>query len=226
MILLNGINKGNRKMIDANVKKYPVPTIRRLPLYLRVIKALDYEGREFVSATDIANELGFDSIKVRKDLAYTEVTGRPRIGYRVVELLHGIRAIIGWDRNSEAVLVGAGCLGSALLGFQGFAKRGLNFVAAFDTDREKYGTAVHDCPVQPMEELEKFITEHKIEIAVLTVPSFAAQEVADRLVKAGIKGIWNFSPVRLKVPPTVVVQTENLMAGLAVFMVRMARCAE
>jgi len=213
-------------MTDSSDKKYPVPTIRRLPSYLRVIKALDFEGREFVSATDIANELGIDSIKVRKDLAYTEATGKPRVGYRITELMHGIRSIIGWDRNSEAILVGAGCLGSALLGFPGFSKRGLNFVAAFDADREKYGTYVHECEIKPIEELEKFITERLIEIAVLTVPSFAAQQVTDRLVNAGIKGIWNFSPVRLKVPPSVVVQSENLMSGLAVFMVRMARGAE
>ncbi|MDD3119748.1 MAG: redox-sensing transcriptional repressor Rex, partial [Victivallales bacterium] len=208
---------------DAEIKKYPIPTIRRMPSYLRVIRAFDYDGRELVSATDIAQELGLDPITVRKDLAYAEATGRPRVGYRVAELRHGIRAILGWDRNSAAILVGAGCLGSALLGFPGFARRGLNFVAAFDADPAKSGTLVHECPVLPPAELDAFVTKHRIAIAVLTVPAAAAQEVTDRLVGAGIRGIWNFSPVSLKVPPTVVVQTENLMSGLAVFMVRMGR---
>ncbi len=207
---------------NSMVKKYPVPMVRRLPSYLRIIKGYAYDGKEFISATDIADELGYDSVKVRKDIALTGVTGKPRVGYRVSELIRAIRSIVGWDRNSEAILVGAGCLGSALLGFSGFAKRGLNFVAAFDVDPQKTGTVVHGCEVRAMEEMEQFIAERRIEIAVLTVPAYIAQETADKLVTAGIKGIWNFSPVQLKVPPTVVSQSENLMSGLAVFMVRMA----
>ena len=207
-------------------KKYPVPTIRRLPLYLRVIKELSYQGREFVSATDIALALELDSVKVRKDLAYTDAIGRPRVGYRITELIHAIRAIIGWDRNAAAILIGAGSLGSALLGFEGFSRRGLNFVAAFDINQDKCGTVIHDCFVRSMTELEAYISEQKIEIAVLTVPAHAAQQVTERMVGAGIKGIWNFSPVRLNVPSGVVVQSEKLVSGLAVFMVRMARGVE
>lgn len=203
-------------------KKYPVPMIRRLPSYLRIIKSYSYGGIEYISATDIANELGYDSVKVRKDLALTGVCGKPRMGYKVDELIRAIRSIVGWDKNSEAVLVGAGCLGSALLGFTGFSRRGINFVAAFDVDPHKIGMTVHGHTVMPMRGMKNFITERKIEIAVLTVPADAAQETVDILVDAGIKGIWNFSPAILKVPARVVTQNENLMSGLAVFMVKMA----
>lgn len=213
--------------MSDSLKKYPVPTIRRLPLYLRVIRDMETQGRVSVSANDIAAELNFDAVKVRKDLAYTAVTGKPRVGYQIAELVSGIRSIIGWDRNSSAILVGAGNLGSALMGFPGFAKRGLNFIAAFDRNPERIGQSVHGRPVLPMEELESYIADYRIEVAVLTVPAFAAQEAADRLAAAGISGIWNFSPVKIKVPAGVVVQNENLMSGLAVFMVRLATgCSE
>jgi len=213
--------------MDDGFKKYPVPTIRRLPLYLRVIREMAEKGQTSVSATDIANELNFDSIKVRKDLAYTRVTGKPRVGYQITELVNGIRAIIGWDRNSPAILVGAGNLGSALMGFPGFAKRGLNFVAAFDNNASKVGQRIHEREVYPMDKLESYIRANHIEVAVLTIPAFVAQDVADRLANAGIRGIWNFSQLKLKVPPGVVVQNENLVSGLAVFMVRLASgCSE
>ena len=213
--------------MDDGIKKYPVPTIRRLPLYLRVIREMAEKGKTSVSATDIASELNFDSIKVRKDLAYTRVTGKPRVGYQIAELVNGIRAIIGWDRNSAAILVGAGNLGSALMGFPGFAKRGLNFVAAFDNNPAKVGQKIHGRDVWLMDKLESFIRANHIEVAVLAIPAFAAQEVADRLAGAGIRGIWNFSQLKLKVPPGVVVQNENLVSGLAVFMVRLANgCSE
>jgi len=209
------------------VKKYPVPTIRRLPLYLRVIREMAEKGRTAVSATDIANALNFDSIKVRKDLAYTQVTGKPRVGYQIQELINGIRAIIGWDRNAPAVLIGAGNLGSALMGFPGFAKRGLNFVAAFDNNPAKVGQEIHGRKVYALTDLERYIEDNHIEVAVLTIPAFAAQEVADRLAKCGIRGIWNFSQLKLKVPAGMVVQNENLVSGLAVFMVRLATgCSE
>lgn len=197
------------------------PSVQRLPAYLRLIKALREEGEEAVSTTYLADLLDLQPIIVRKDLAVTGIVGRPRVGYVVAELIAAIEAYLGWDRFREAVLVGVGHLGTALLGYRGLADYRLRVLAAFDTDPAKTGRSVHGCPVHAWETAASFISAHGVQMAILTVPAAVAQPVADILTEAGIRAIWNFSPVKLHLPPQVVSHQEDLTAGLGVLSLKL-----
>jgi redox-sensing transcriptional repressor len=198
-----------------------LPTIRRLPSYLYVVRRAAREGHEVISGTVIAQELELEPIQVRKDLALTGVTGRPRIGYPVQDLIEAIESFLNWDRRHNAAVVGTGSLGTALMGYEEFKRHGLNIVAAFDVDPAKVGTTVRGRPVRHPDEVGKAAAELGIEIAILTVPSASAQPVAEGLIEAGIRSIWNFTNVKLKVPNDVVVQKEDVSSGYAVLSVRM-----
>jgi redox-sensing transcriptional repressor len=198
-----------------------VPSIRRLPSYLHIIRQALRSGDQYISGTVIAQELNLEPIQVRKDLAITGIVGKPKKGYPVEALVNAIEHFLGWDQNREAVLVGAGNLGSALMGYQEFQLHGLHIVAAFDTDPAKVGSVVHGVKVRAMDNLGKDISEIGAEIAILTVPSPFAQATAESLVAAGITSIWNFTNIKLKVPPHVVVQREDLSSGYALLSVQM-----
>lgn len=198
-----------------------VPSIRRLPSYLHIIRQALRNGDQYISGTVIAQELNLEPIQVRKDLAITGIVGKPKKGYPVEALVGAIEHYLGWDQNREAVLVGAGNLGSALMGYQEFQLHGLHVVAAFDTDPAKVGTLVHGVRVRHMNELSEDIQSLGAEIALLTVPSPFAQATAETLVAAGIASIWNFTNIKLKVPPHVVVQREDLSSGYALLSVQM-----
>ncbi len=201
----------------------PLPTVRRFPSYLRVLEKLKEEGFEFASATEIAKLLKQKPIQVRKDLACSGVTGKPKVGFNIVELQKGIRTFLGWEKVSDAFLVGAGALGSALMGYDGFRENGLEIVAAFDADQSLAGTELHGKMIFPMEKLADLVTRMGIQIVILTVPRDRAQEVADLLVEAGVKAIWNFAAPYISVPDSVVVQNENIASGLAVLSVKLAK---
>ncbi len=190
--------------------------VRRLPAYLQLLRALRAEGREFVSGTVLARVHYLEPVIVRKDLAITGVMGKPRLGFPVNELILAIEKFLGWDRAARAVLVGAGNLGAALLGYQGFEDFGLRIVGAFDADPRKIGREMKGHRVLPLQRLPGFVARGKVELGILTVPAPAAQAAAAVLVRARIRGIWNFTSVRLQVPPEVVVQKEDLAEGLAV----------
>jgi redox-sensing transcriptional repressor len=198
-----------------------LPTIRRLPSYLYVVRRAAREGHEVISGTVIAQELELEPIQVRKDLALTGVAGRPRIGYPVQDLIASIESFLSWDQRHNAAVVGTGSLGTALMGYEEFQRHGLNIVAAFDTDADKVGTTVRGRPVHHTNELQEAVAELGIEIAILTVPSPSAQAIAEQLIDAGIRSIWNFTNVKLKVPSDVVVQKEDVSSGYAVLSVRM-----
>jgi len=203
------------------VKVSYAPSVRRLPSYLVIIRQAEKSRDPYISGTVIAQELNLEPIQVRKDLAITGIVGKPKKGYPVEELIKAIERYLGWDQNHVAVLVGAGNLGSALMGYQEFQRHGLRIVAAFDTDPKKVGGQVHGVPVQAMENLEPRIREIKAEIAILTVPSPFAQSTAETLVKAGITSIWNFTNTKLKVPDDIIVQREDLSSGYALLSVQM-----
>mgnify|MGYP001767778838 CR=1 FL=1 len=205
----------------AKQKILAVPSIRRLPSYLHIIRLSYEEGNEYISGTVIAQELHLEPIQVRKDLAITGIVGKPKKGYPVVALMAAIERFLGWDEQQRAVLVGAGNLGTALAGYQEFHHHGLNILAAFDQSETKIGTAIHGIPVYPISNISKRAGELGATIAILTVPSTNAQEVADILVSAGITAIWNFTNVKLKVPDEVVVQREDLTSGYAMLCVMM-----
>jgi redox-sensing transcriptional repressor len=200
-----------------------LPTIKRLPSYLHVIENAQREGKEFISGTVIAEELELEPIQVRKDLAITGIVGRPRIGFPVQKLIDAIYGFLQWDQPHPAVIVGAGSLATALMGYPEFPRRGLKIVAAFDTDPDKVGRVVNGTPVYHLGELEARVAELKATIAILTVPSQVAQDVAEQIIDAGINAIWNFTNLKLKVPPGVLVQKEDLSSGYAVLSVKIRK---
>lgn len=207
----------------AKTKISYAPSVRRLPSYLHIIRQAQRAGDYYISGTVIAQELNLEPIQVRKDLAITGIIGKPKKGYPVEALVAAIEHYLGWDEIHEAVLLGAGNLGSALLGYQEFQLHGLHFVAAFDTDPGKIGGHIHGVPILSMDTVEQAIKSLKAEIAVLTVPSPQAQATAETLVKAGIASIWNFTNTKLKVSDDIIVQREDLSSGYALLSVMMQK---
>jgi len=197
------------------------PSIRRLPSYLHIIRAFQRTGDPYISGTWIANELNLEPIQVRKDLAITGIAGKPKKGYPVEQLIAAIEHYLAWDVEQKAAIVGAGNLGSALIGYQEFRNHGLHIVAAFDNDLSKVGRFIHQVQVYGMEELKAIIEKMNITLAILTVPSPYAQSSCDAIVAAGIRAIWNFTNVKLKVPEDVLVQREDLSSGYAILSVMM-----
>lgn len=205
----------------AKQKIPAAPSVRRLPSYLHTIRQLQREGGEYISGTLIAQELNLEPIQVRKDLAITGIIGKPKKGYPVEALINAIERFLGWDSVQDAILVGAGNLGAALMGYQEFQYHGLHLIAAFDRDPQKIGSVIHGVPVLSIDTLDIQVRSLGAKIAILTVPSAFAQKMADILVNAGIEGIWNFTNVKLKVPDKVAVQKEDLSSGYAMLSVMM-----
>ena len=202
--------------MSLNVSKtVPEPTLRRLPLYHRFLQELQQPGREHVSCTDIGLNLKLDAAQVRKDLEAAGIVGRPRVGYVLSDLVDQIESFLGWKNVNEAFLVGAGSLGAALLGYKKFEQCGLKIVAAFDTDPAKQGTRIHEKLVLPLAKLVDLTKRMHTLIGIITVPAAQAQEVADLMVAGGMRAIWNFAPVRLRVPEHIIVHNEDLYCSLA-----------
>lgn len=201
---------------EETVKIGSTRSVKRLPLYLRLIRERMETGDEFVSSAVLAKELHLDPIVVRKDLAMTGVVGTPRIGFPVKELAAAIIDFLGWNNTTEAVLCGVGSLGRALLGYEGFAQHGLSITAAFDVNPEIIGTKVRGVKVFGLAKMDSLIPRLNIRIGIITVPASSAQNIADKLIGAGIRGIWNFTPVKLSVPEGIVIQRVDLASSLAV----------
>jgi redox-sensing transcriptional repressor len=204
-----------------NLRISAAPSVRRLPSYLQIIRNIQREGEKYISGTAIAQELHLESIQVRKDLSITGIRGKPKKGYPVDLLINAIERFLGWDILQDAIIVGVGNLGSALIGYQEFQLNGLNIVAGFDKNPEKIGSAVHGIPVLNITTLDINVPLFGVNIAILTVPTIYAQDVTDILIKAGIKGIWNFTNTKLQVPSHVVVQKEDLSSGYAMLCMKM-----
>jgi len=215
------IDKINGNKLEEILNKIPLPSLRRLPRYLIVLEKLQRNGRTTVSATDVAEELDLKPIQIRKDMAFTGIVGKPKVGYDINELISSIRTFIGWHDVTPCVLIGAGSLGKALIGYEEFAERNLKIVAAFDINPDKHGMKIYQTPVYSNESITYVIEKNNISMAIITVPAAAAQDVTNILIAAGISGIWNFSPTEIQVPPNVTVKRENLSEGLAVLFVKM-----
>ncbi len=196
-------------------KEISKSVLKRLPGYLAYLKSLAEAGSPYISATALANALGMGEVQVRKDLAMVSDGGRPKIGYLRESLIEDIEQFLGYDNTTDAVLIGAGKLGQALMGYKGFEEYGLNILAAFDAkpaaDRTDEGN-----PIYPMDQLEGFCKTNKVLMGIITVPAEHAQEVCDRLITNGIKAIWCFAPGHLEVPANILVQYENMATSLAV----------
>jgi redox-sensing transcriptional repressor len=184
-----------------------------------VIKQVDTEGSEYISGTVIAGELNLEPIQVRKDLAITGIIGKPKKGYPAKALITAIEHFLGWDEIQDAILVGVGNLGSALMGYPELRSHGLRMVAAFDINPEKIGNPVHGVPVYSVDGMGSTIQDLAVKLALLTVPNTEAQRSADILVGAGITAIWNFTKVKLKVPDEVIVEKEDISSGYAILRV-------
>ncbi len=189
-------------------------TLRRLPLYLSVVRRLPPETTT-VSATAIAAQLELGDVQVRKDLAGICGGGKPKTGYQVSVLAEALESALGYKQRNQAVIVGAGKLGLALLGYSGFSAYGLDIVAAFDSDPSKIGLEEQGKPILPLNKLEPFCREQRIPIGVVTVPAEAAQGVCDILCSGGVRAIWNFAPIHLSAGPEILIQNENMAASLA-----------
>ena len=200
-----------------------MPSVRRFPSYLRILMQNREAGHKTISATQLAEELGLTPIQVRKDLASTGIEGRPKVGFSIEELISSITHARGWDNLTEALIVGAGNLGSALAAYDGFSAYGLRIVAIFDKDSSKIGKRIGDLTVLPVDGINQYIKNNRVTIAVIAVPANQAQATADMLVKCGIRGIWNFAPKNLKVPEDVVMQRTDLAASFAVLSVLLRR---
>jgi redox-sensing transcriptional repressor len=198
-------------------KAIPEPTLRRLPIYYQYLKKINSENNpQYVSCTQIGNELNILPIKVRKDLEIAEASGKPKLGYNVKELLFIIEDFLGWNNTTEAYLVGVGNLGSALLKYQGFKEYGLNIIAAFDDDEAKTGTEIEGKMIFHVRKLPEMIKRMGIKIGILAVPARCTQDLANLMLEAGIYAIWNFSPVKIIVPQGIIVQHENLASSLVI----------
>ena len=201
-------------------KKISTFVLKRLPDYLSYLKSLPDTAPDYISATTLANALGMGQVQVRKDLAMVSDGGRPKIGYCRKSLIRDIEKFLGYDNTTDAVLVGFGKLGQALMGYKGFNEYGLNIQVAFDPHPERKQHIV-DKPIYPVSELEEFCRNNKVMVGIITAPAAHAQEVANQLIAGGVKAIWSFAPVHLNVPDNIIVQYENMATGLAVLSVHL-----
>ncbi len=188
----------------------------RLMRYYRFLGELTAKRPvQTVTSAQIAEVLDVDPTQVRKDFGEIGLQGMGRVGFDVSEVCRAIRDALGFDQECEAVLVGTGHLGGALLAYSGFARYGLQIVAAFDNDKRRIGGKVAGCAVRSARAIKPFIRSRKIRLAILTTPVEVSQKLADRLISAGVKAIWNFTPTHLTVPAGVLVRNEHISMGLS-----------
>lgn len=207
--------------IQTNSNKIPEPALRRLPWYLAYVKLLKSEGEKFVSSTQIAKEIDVSATQIAKDLSYVNISGKTRVGYDIEELTDVLDTFLGFKTIHKAVLFGVGSLGAALLSDSGLEQYGLKIKAGFDVKKSVVNSEIHKIPVYHSEDFIKRNKEIEAEIGILTVPSVVAQSTADHMIKGGVKGIWNFTPLRIRVPEGIVLQNTSLYAHLAVMFNRL-----
>jgi len=197
------------------VKPISEASLRRLPLYHRYLVTMQERGRQTISCPEIGAELDLDPTQIRKDLETAGISGRPKVGYRLNELITQIEHFLGWDNAQDAFLAGVGHLGMALLGYDRFSQYGLSIVAGFDTDPAKVGTRIRGKEVLDMSTLPDLAQRMHVHLGIIAVPSQQAQSVAALMIAGGIRAIWNFAPVRLQLPPHIIIHNEDLYCSLA-----------
>lgn len=205
----------------SRIYRVPEPTLRRLPWYLSVCRLLKARGETSVSSTRLSKETNIVASQIAKDLSCVNIVGRTRVGYDIDNLLSVLEDFLGFTTIHKAFLFGAGRLGGALLNDTGLKQFGLEVVAAFDSNPRLVGHSISGIPVYHISELGAKMRRHKVKIGILTVPIGSAQEVADKMVVWGIKAIWNFTPLRIRVPDEIVVQNTSLYAHLSLMFNRL-----
>jgi len=202
-------------------RSIPEPTLRRLPGYYRYFRDLQSTGAQLVSCALVGRDLFLDPTLVRKDLESISAVGKRRVGFVLADLVSSIEKRLGYGGLNRAFLMGTGSLGTALLGYKKFREYGLEIVAAFDAAASRVGERLQDLEVQPLDRLPELAREWNPQIGIVTVPADHAQEAVDLLVANGIRAIWNFAPVRVQVPPGVIVQREDLYRSLATLLYKL-----
>ncbi len=195
-------------------KEIPDIVIGRLPVYLRALQRMMQEGRQVTSSQELGERLGISAAQIRKDLSQFGEFGKQGTGYQIEFLVDKLRQILKVDRTWDVAVVGAGDIGSALARYQGFQNRGFCVAAVFDNDPHRIGTKLGDFTVQDSANMIEEIQRAGIKVGMIAVPAAHAQEVADNLVKAGVKAILNYAPLSLNAPPDVHVQHIDPVIGL------------
>ena len=190
----------------------PKATLGRLPQYLAYLRSLP-EMRHTISATAIAKALSLGDVQVRKDLAAVSGAGKPKIGYETDQLITDIESHLGCERLTNAVLVGAGKLGRALLDYDGFEDFGVKIIAGFDCNETTLKKGAKE--ILPIRDIGVYCRKHDVKIGIITVGGGSAQDVCDKLVESEVEAIWNFAPVALIVPNGILLKQENLALSLA-----------
>jgi redox-sensing transcriptional repressor len=193
--------------------RIPDETVRRLPVYLRGLLFLS-DQKQNISSRNLADFMSVNDSQIRKDFSYFGVFGTPGVGYDIRKLIRQIKKMLNLSVSHKAALVGVGNLGSALLAYPGFRMYGFDIAAAFDNDPKKVGREINNVRIEDISSL-RTLKRRKISLAIIAVPRDAAQQTADALVKAGVKGILNFSPLRITVPKKVKVITIDIAMELA-----------
>lgn len=194
----------------------PEPTLRRLPWYLAYVSMLRSRNVEYVSSTAIAKEINVEATQIAKDLSFLNIRGKTRIGYAVAALERVLRSYLGFNREHNAVIIGVGSLGRALITDSGLTRYGLDIVAGFDVNLDIIGTSIMNVPVFDIKDIADVRKNFSAEIAIIAVPVEKAQQTADIAIAAGAKALWNFTPFRIRTPEGIVVQNTSIYAHLAV----------
>ena len=189
-------------------------TLGRLPHYLQFLRELSADDVPYISATVIAKKLSLGEVQVRKDLSAVSGAGKPKIGYKTVDLIKTLEAHLGQGDMTNAVLVGAGKLGKALLEFDDFEDYGVKIIAAFDCNETaiRYNRSIE---ILPMNDFDSFCKKNNVKIGIITVGAGSAQDVCNRMIESGIMAIWNFAPCNLEVPDGILIKQERLALSLA-----------
>ena len=195
-------------------KEISQAVISRLPRYFRYLGELKDEGIERISSQELSDIMKVTASQIRQDFNNFGGFGQQGYGYKVECLYEEIGKILGLDKTHNLIIIGAGNLGQALANYMNFERRGFMFKGMFDNNPALYGKKIRDMQVRPMEEMEQFVKENNIDIAVLTIPKNSARTVAEKLVRNGIRGIWNFAHVDLNVPKEIQVENVHLSDSL------------
>ncbi|MSV24928.1 redox-sensing transcriptional repressor Rex [Selenomonas sp. WCA-380-WT-3B 3/] len=190
-------------------------TIDRLPLYFRTLRLAQDEGIDIISSDELGRRLGITPEQIRKDLASFGQFGKKGVGYYVNELKRNVGEILGLNNHWNIAVVGIGHLGAALANYQNFVTLGFNLVALFDQDPNVIGRTVNHVKVEDIRNIKQIVKERNIQIGIIAVPAAFAQGVADKLVESGVKGIWNFAPIKMEVPESMHIVNEDLSIGLS-----------
>ena len=202
--------------LDRNRRRIPDATVSRLPVYLRILGEQADEGVDSISSERLAELGGVNAAKVRKDLSYLGSYGTRGVGYEVAYLVYQIRRELGLTHDWPVVIVGAGNLGQALAGYNGFGERGFPVAGIVDIDEGKVGSVLGGTRVRHIDDLPQIVQTKRVNIGVIATPGHAAQDAADRLVKAGVTSILNFAPIVLNVPAGIETRKVDLAVELQI----------